>query len=1472
MAQIGGGAATYYVSKSGSDSNAGTSTNAAFLMISKAASLMNAGDTCYVLSGTYRETVTPAHSGTSSAPITFAAYPGAIPIVSGADVLNLSWGVYSGSIYQAGTTNTVNQLFVDGTMMNIARWPNAVTNDLLYAPRSTPTSVSLANITDTKLPSGLNLVGAYVQFFDSEYGNQGFTAETREITSWNASTKTFSWANNVTEADSTGVLYYVYGTLSLLDIPTEWYESSGGTLYLWAPDSASPATHLVETKNRTSAFTLDNHSYVVVNGIYVFAAGISMANTTDCVVNNCNLVYVQHNMTADWAKDVPIANQVSGSGSRWENSTIQFSSQDGIRCSGQNEVVSNCIILDVDYYPGTYYAGVSPHSGGSGTTVVNNTIWYSGRYCVGISSIDVNVCSNDLAYGELLTSDGGGTYEYTSPGNGKGTQIHHNWVHNCWAGVYIDSAQSNYFAYRNVCYSNYAGMLFNQFNNNLIINNTTVSNTIDILDNGSGDTDVQLINNLWHTTQNTLDSGTTVTDSGWYPPLSPQYVPETGSGAINGGEVYSPYTDGYVGSAPDIGAYEVGGAYWVPGANFAFQPFPSTNSPPIITTQPVSQSLYIGGTAAFSVVTATSFTPLSYQWRGGTHNSGVFTNLVAGGGQYSAVTNAAFSIANLVAGNEGDYEVAVSNGSGSVTSMVATLTILSQGPSISTQPQSQTVTVGTTATFDVSVTGLSPLYYQWSAGETNSGIFTNLAAGGGQYSSVTNATFYITNVTTGNAGDYQVVVSNAYGSVTSFVAILSVITVPVYQTTILDDHPTSYWPMHETNGPIIHDVVGTNNGTMFTGTAVTGTTNDGSAFTMGGPGFLFGVSDDTAIYFSNETNAQVEVPYSSLLDTATWSAEGWFNIPSYPISYNPSVYGVPLEFSANNSPGQGGWQFDVVGNQYGFNDTDGTVQGWAAKSGGAGWTQLAPTSADNFSGNWVYCVMTYDGTTLKLYEQGNLILSQAAGYQTVADEGLPQPLIMGATVNNATALNNWFLGGMEEVAMYNYPLSASQVLNHYDIGVYGPVVPASISTEPAAGFTNYVDYTPAALSVAAGGTAPLYYQWYKNSEAISGATSSSLALTHLQVSDSGTYYVTVSNSLASATSSNAVGLVLPLPTNAYQATVISEFPEAYYPMDETNGTEAYDVIGTGDNNGEYLDGFTLGVPGPGGSDLGTAVAFDGASGYVNIVDQTVMQITGNITLEAWALIQDTNDDQIIVEHGPYLIANPSDISDELGIMNTNGQGCYYIGKAVEAYLLTDAGSYTNGGYTGGYMEFVTNAACYPIAASDMGQWVHLVGVADGPLWRLYKNGVELTNSTAVMSDLSGEGAGGANGGWAIGAGNNYFSDSTTGAYFYGSINNVAIYDYALTPGMIAQQYELGTVGHGSDTTPASLTVQAAVVSGASGVTVNWNYGYLQEATSINGPWTYVSGATSPYTIALTNSAPALFFRSTLLPSGSPGTP
>src|SRR5262249_15802572 len=58
------------------------------------------------------------------------------------------------------------------------------------------------------------------------------------------------------------------------------------------------------------------------------------------------------------------------------------------------------------------------------------------------------------------------------------------------------------------------------------------------------------------------------------------------------------------------------------------------------------------------------------------------------------------------------YTVVVSNGVGTATSSVATLTV-NWAPSITTQPASQTVTAGATATFSGGGDGGAPLTYQW---------------------------------------------------------------------------------------------------------------------------------------------------------------------------------------------------------------------------------------------------------------------------------------------------------------------------------------------------------------------------------------------------------------------------------------------------------------------------------------------------------------------------------------------------------------------------------------------------------------------------------------------------------------------------------------------------------------------------------------------------------------------------------------
>ncbi len=73
---------TYYVAKTGSDSNPGTESQP-WLTIQKAANTLVAGDTAYVKAGTYNEQVIPSRSGSSGAWISYKAYPGDTVIIDG---------------------------------------------------------------------------------------------------------------------------------------------------------------------------------------------------------------------------------------------------------------------------------------------------------------------------------------------------------------------------------------------------------------------------------------------------------------------------------------------------------------------------------------------------------------------------------------------------------------------------------------------------------------------------------------------------------------------------------------------------------------------------------------------------------------------------------------------------------------------------------------------------------------------------------------------------------------------------------------------------------------------------------------------------------------------------------------------------------------------------------------------------------------------------------------------------------------------------------------------------------------------------------------------------------------------------------------------------------------------------------------------------------------------------------------------
>lgn len=315
------------------------------------------------------------------------------------------------------------------------------------------------------------------------------------------------------------------------------------------------------------------------------------------------------------------------------------------------------------------------------------------------------------------------------------------------------------------------------------------------------------------------------------------------------------------------------------------------------------------------------------------------------------------------------------------------------------------------------------------------------------------------------------------------------------------------------------------------------------------------------------------------------------------------------------------------------------------------------------------------------------------------------------------------------------------------------------------GTGSYVGSSPT-FSVSTVGAQPLMYQWLTNGVALGGATNASLTYTNCQF-DGPTNFTCVVSNIFGAVSNSWPVVYAPTPVAPYPQSVLAAQPVAFWRLNESSGTLCEDY--QNGHDGIYTN-VTLAQTGYNSAEpTETSVLFGNGGidnsyvgGISNLDFAEPAGSNAEFTVEAW--VQSPTADS----GAPIIIKGAYGISDAFGLgadTNTTRHFQFYVRSAAGTVYKADS-----------------------TFALD-GNWHHLVGVCDesNGLVSLYIDGA-LAASTSIPA---GSGEYETTAPIAIGAA----TQNTSSGYdlqFFGYIDDVAAYNYALSPIQVAQQY--ATVG------------------------------------------------------------------------------
>ena len=231
---------------------------------------------------------------------------------------------------------------------------------------------------------------------------------------------------------------------------------------------------------------------------------------------------------------------------------------------------------------------------------------------------------------------------------------------------------------------------------------------------------------------------------------------------------------------------------------------------------------------------------------------------------------------------------------------------------------------------------------------------------------------------------------------------------------------------------------------------------------------------------------------------------------------------------------------------------------------------------------------------------------------------------------------------------------------------------------------------------------------------------------------------------------------------------------AAYGFDEGSGTTVTDASGNG-NNGTVANG-TWSTAGK----FGDALSFNGTSTVVTVPNSASLQLSSGMTLEAWV--------------------DPTTVSSAWRDVIYKANDNFYMEATSTNASLSDAGLIAGGSY----------ADAFGTSKLTANTWAFLTETYDGSTLRFYVNGTQVASTAhtgAISTSTNPLQIGG---------------DSIYGQFFAGLIDNVRIYNAALTAAQIQTDETTSVNPQGPDTTPPSQpgTLAASAISGSE-IDLSW---------------------------------------------------